>query len=211
MPEEKDKKQNANFKVNRTKTFENLYADEVSRKNRQNETSVYSTVDVLNAAEVRKLLTDAITNKQTLIETSKQLYITNPIYASVINYLATMFTWQYKVMPHRTYTKSKAKAKKKIANQDFKMIYNQMLEIVDGLSLETKFPELLIKLFTTGSTYFTSFLDEDSMTISMLLLPEKYCRTIGQTQYGTYIIEFDFSYFTDLGYSDVKLKEFLKS
>ena len=211
MPEEKNKKQNANFKVNRAKTFENLYSDEVSRKNRQGETSVYSTVDVLNAAAVRKLLTDAITNKQTLIETSKQLYITNPIYASVINYLATMFTWQYKVMPHRTYTKSKAKAKKKIADQDFKMIYNQMLEIVDGLSLETKFPELLIKLFTTGSTYFTSFLDEDSMTISMLLLPEKYCRTIGQTQYGTYIIEFDFSYFADLGYSDEKLKIFLKS
>lgn len=92
MPK-KDKKQNAtNFRVNRTKEFDNLYADESSRKNRQGETLVYSTVDVKNAAAVRKLLNDAISNKQTLVETSKQLYITNPIYASVINYLAEMFT-----------------------------------------------------------------------------------------------------------------------
>ena len=211
MPE-KDKKQNAtNFRVNRSKEFDNLYNDEVSRKNRQGETLVYSTVDVKNAAAVRKLLNDAITNKQTLVETSKQLYITNPIYASVINYLAEMFTWQYKVTPHRVYTKSKAKARKQIADKDFQIVYSQMLELVDGLSIETKFTELLIRLFTTGSTYFTSYLDEDSMTINMLLLPEKYCRTIGQTQYGTYIIEFDFSYFTDLGYSELTLKDFLKS
>ena len=211
MPE-KDKKQNvANFRVNRTKEFDNLYNDEVSRKNRQGETLVYSTVDVKNAAAVRKLLNDAITNKQTLVETSKQLYITNPIYASVINYLAEMFTWQYKVTPHRVYTKSKAKARKQIADADFQIVYSQMLELVDGLSIETKFTELLTRLFVTGSTYFTSYLDEDSMTINMLLLPEKYCRTIGQTQYGTYIIEFDFSYFTDLGYSETTLKDFLKS
>ena len=211
MPE-KDKKQNvANFRVNRTKEFDNLYADESSRKNRQGETLVYSTVDVKNAAAVRKLLNDAITNKQTLVETSKQLYITNPIYASVINYLAEMFTWQYKVTPHRVYTKSKAKARKQIADKDFQIVYSQMLELVDGLSIETKFTELLTRLFVTGSTYFTSYLDEDSMTINMLLLPEKYCRTIGQTQYGTYIIEFDFSYFTDLGYSETTLKDFLKS
>lgn len=208
----KDKKQNAtNFRVNRSKEFDNLYNDEVSRKNRQGETLVYSTVDVKNAAAVRKLLNDAITNKQTLVETSKQLYITNPIYASVINYLAEMFTWQYKVTPHRVYTKSKAKARKQIADADFQIVYSQMLELVDGLSIETKFTELLTRLFITGSTYFTSYLDEDSMTINMLLLPEKYCRTIGQTQYGTYIIEFDFSYFTDLGYSETTLKDFLKS
>lgn len=211
MPKEKSKDTNVNFKVNRAKGFENLYNDEVSRKNRQGETSVYSTVEVQNAAAVRKLLLDSITNKENLVETSKQLYITNPIYASVINYLAQMFTWQYKVTPHRVYTKSKAKARKQVSDIDFQIIYSQMLELVDGLALETKFPELLIRLFTTGSTYFTTFLDEDSMTLSMLLLPEKYCRTVGQTQYGTYIIEFDFYYFSDLGYSEEKIKEFLKS
>lgn len=211
MPEEKDKKQVANFRVNRAKEFLNMYENETSRKNRQGETSVYSTTDVLKAAEVRKLLKQAITDKATLVDTSKQLYVTNPIYASVINYLATMFTWQYKVTPHRVYTKSKAKASKKIADKDFQMVYSQMLELADGLAIETKLPELLIRLFTTGATYFTSYLDEDSMTINILLLPEKYCRDIGQTQYGTYIIEFDFSYFTDLGYSEETLKAFLKT
>ena len=86
-----------------------------------------------------------------------------------------------------------------------------MLELADGLMIETTFPELLTKLFITGGTYFTTFFNEDSLTVNMIVLPEKYCRTVGQTQYGTYIIEFDFSYFTDLGYSEAKLNEFLKS
>lgn len=200
------------FRINRAKAFEDIYSDEVSRQNRQNQNSVYNvSTSITTAAAVRKLLTDAITNKQTLIETSKQLYVTNPIYASVINYLANMFTWQYKVIPHKVWTKSKAKARKTLPEEDYMMIYNHMLEIVDGLSFETVFPQLLTKLFITGATYFTTFLDEDSLTISTIILPEKYCRTVGQTQYGTYIIQFDYSYFTDLGYNKDQLTTFFKS
>ena len=209
MPD--DKKKEGQFRVNRAKELNDLYTDEVSRKNRQNQTSVYAVNPVATAAAVRKLLKDAITNKQSLVETSKELYITNPIYASVINYLANIFTFQYKVMPHKVYTKSKAKAKKKLNDEDFGMLYRQMLEIADGLMIETTFPELLTKLFITGATYFTTFFNEESLTVNMIVLPEKYCRTVGQTQYGTYIIEFDFAYFTDLGYSAEKLKEFMKS
>lgn len=212
MPaEKKDKKEKTNFRINRAKVFQELYADEVSRKNRQGETSIYATGTVTTAKMVRDLLNTAISDKTSLVETSKQLYITNPIYASVINYLANMFTWQYKVTPHKIWTKSKAKARKKLKDEDFNIIYSQMLEIVDGLAIETKFPELLTKLFITGSTYWTTFFDEDQLTVSMVLLPEKYCRTIGQTQFGTYIIQFDFSYFADLGYNDEDLNKFLKS
>lgn len=198
------------FRINRVKSLSSLYEDEVSRKNRSSQTLTYSSGTYTTAAQVRAALESAIANKETIVQSSKELYITNPIYASVINYLANMFTGQYKVVPHRTYTKSKSKAKKVISEDDYRIIYGLMVEIVDGLSIETLMPELLTRLFINGATYFTTVLDEESLTISTLILPEKYCRTIGQTQYGSYIIQFDCSYFTDLGYNEPDLKEFLK-
>ncbi len=205
-----NKKKVTDFKVNRTKKLENLYEDEVSRKNRVNETYTYQTGSYQTAAQVREALKNAIASKQTIVESSKELYLINPIYASIINYLANIYSFQYKVIPHKLWTKSKAKAKKQIKAEDFNITYGYMNEIVDGLAIETLFPELLTKLFITGSTYFTTLLNEESLTVSTLLLPEKYCRTVGQTQYGTYIIQFDCSYFTDLGYTELQLKDFLK-
>ena len=122
-----------------------------------------------------------------------------------------MYLWRYKVTPHRVYTKSKAKAKKQMKADEYNLTYNLMLEVVDGLSIETKFPALLSLLFTTGSVYFSTICDEDSITIDTLLLEPKYCRKIGETQYGTAIIQFDFSYFDSLGFNDRDLKDYLKS
>lgn len=90
-------------------------------------------------------------------------------------------------------------------------IYHLMLEVVDGLSIETKFPLILSKLFIEGSVYLTTFSNEDSITINSLLLPSKYCRKIGETQYGTAIIQFDFSYFADLGLTKQQLEEYFLS
>lgn len=101
MDDKQDKKKVTKFRVNRAKSFEDIYSDEVSRKNRQNQTSVYNSTALSKAAQVRDLLKKAISDKNSLVESSKELYALNPIYASVINYLANIFTWQYKVTPHR--------------------------------------------------------------------------------------------------------------
>ena len=119
--------------------------------------------------------------------------------------------WRYKVTPHKVYTKSKTKAKKQIKEDDYRIIYNQMLEVVDGLSIETKFPNILAQLFIRGAVYITTYCDEDSVSIDTLLLPDKYCRKIGETQFGVNIIEFDFSYFDDLNLSNDDLNDYLKS
>lgn len=210
MAEEKKEQNITDFRVNRAKTLADLYSDEVSRKNRADQTSVYAANTYTTAEEVRRALINALSSKKSLVESSKQLYTTNPIYASVINYLATIYLFQYKVIPHKVYTSKNKKAKKQIKVDDYRALYGYMNEIVDGLGIETLFPELLTRLFTTGATYFTTIFNEESLTVSTLLLPEEYCRTIGQTQYGTYIIQFDCSYFTNLGYSAENLKVFLK-
>jgi len=204
-------KKPTNFKINRAKELETLYVDEVSRKQRQGAALDSSSLKYATPTAVREALYKAISERGTIIENSEKLYAVNPLYAMIINYYANMYTWQYKVTPHKVWTKSKAKARKQLAEEDFNITYNLMLEIADGLNIENKFPDILIKLFTSGAVYISTYLDEDSLTINSLLLPAKYCRTIGQTQFGTYIIQFDCSYFTNLGYTETELNEFFKT
>ena len=195
------------FRKNRIDKLKSMYADDQSSRRRQDNKPNYQATDYENAAAVRKALWDSIGDPTSLVETSRKLYATNPIYASVINYLADMYTWNYKVTPHKLYAKTKAKLKKKMKDDDFQLMYNLMLEVADGLSIETKFPSLLTLLFMTGSVYFTTYCDEENYAIDTILLPNKYCRKIGETQFGTAIIQLDMSYIDDLGGNSDELKK----
>ena len=204
------KEENSQFRINRVKKLESLYADEISTRRRFNQ-SPSRTSRPAKAAAVRELLIKSITDRENAVRLSKELFATNPIYANVINYLSNMYMWRYKVTPHKTFKKSKAQLKKRLTGVDFELMYDEMLEAVDGLSIETKFPALLSMLFIEGAVFFTTYHDEESVTLDTLILPNKYCRKIAETQYGTAIIEFNYSYFSDLGLTDAELKEYLKS
>ena len=199
------------FKINRAQKLKKLYSDETSSRRRYDQTPSYRVGSYTTAKDVRAALVDGISNPSTAIETSKQLYATNPIYAEVIDYLANMYLWRYKITPHKVYSKSKAKLKKQLKADEYNLLYNLMLEVVDGLSIETIFPEMLTRLFVTGSVFYTTISDEDSLTVNTLLLESSYCRKIADTQYGTAIIQFDFSYFESLGLDEKALKDYLKS
>lgn len=80
-----------NFKIDRVKTLSEIYSDDASARRRHDQTARYNSGTYKTAAEVRDALNKALTNKDTIVETSKQLYATNPIYASAINYLSDMF------------------------------------------------------------------------------------------------------------------------
>lgn len=202
---------NAQFSTSRSKQLASLYSDEPSSKRKRNASTTYSSVNYSTAEQVRKALNNATADKKSIIETSKQLFVTNPIYASIINYLTNMYMWKTKVIPHRIYTQSKAIGAKMIDNDDYTVLYNLMLEIMEGLSLKTKIPLLLQKLFVEGSVFFTTVSDEDSLTVDTLILPTNYCRKVAETQFGTAIVEFDMSYFSTLGLSEADLKTYLKS
>lgn len=199
------------FRINRVQKLKQLYSDEPSIKRRFDQTATYKKGTYATAKAVRTALEQAITNRTSIVETSKQLYATNPIYASVIDYISNMYMWRYKVLPHKVYSKSKAKARKQVKEEDFSLIYNLMLEAVDGLSIETKFPAMLSLLYINGGVYFTTFFEEESLAVNTMLLPDQYCRKIGETQYGTNIIQFDFSYFQNLGVQGKELQDLLKS
>lgn len=193
------------------KAIRQMYSDEFDRKRRIDETPSYSTNTYVNASAVRTALKNSFTNLDPIRQSSNFYYAINPIYSSLIDYLSNMFMWRYKVTPHKVWTKSKAKANKKTNAQDYLLEYNHMLEVVDGLNIETKFPKLLAQLMLNGVVGFTTICDEESLTIDTIIFPVKYFKKVGETQYGTGIVQFDYSYFDNLGYNNEQLKEFLTS
>ena len=197
----------AKFTKVRTKNWQQVYSDEYSLMRGYDRTKQPSGAAVDTPESVRELLEKAFADPETAAETSLEYYASNPIYAQILNYLSNMFSWYYKVMPHRVYTASKAKARKPINEEDYGRIYNLMLEIVEGINIETKFPQLLLLLFQKGAVYFTTDLNEETYSIETILLPNKYCRKVGMTQFGTAIIQFDFSYFDSLGLGADQLKQ----
>lgn len=207
----KTQKDEANFRINRVNKLKDLYSDEQSTKRAYNRQQGYPVKDFSNAKDLRDAMWKQVSDPSNLVELSKKLYAINPIYASIINYLSDMYCWRYKVTPHKVYSKSKAKLRKQKKDEDFALMYNLMLEVADGLSIETKFPALLTLVYLTGAVYWTTVCDEESITIDTIMLPNKYCRKVAQTQYGTAIIEFDFSYFQNLGLQGDDLTNYLKN
>lgn len=204
--------------VSRKEDLKNLYGDETDTRRRYDRSGPAAHLGKYNsAADVRNAL-NKVANagadnsyKKTLAEVSEALYATNPIYKSIIDYMVNMFKWDYKVIPHKLYTNSKAAARRHLKADDFMQIYNQQLEIVDGLALPIKGPNLLTTLFLKGAVYYTTLNDADSLTIDTLILPNAYCRKIGDTQFGTAIISFDMSYFSSVGLAADQLDEYFES
>lgn len=195
------------------KTF---YDGESSQRNQLNNLPNYKslTSKIKKIEEITAILQKAINTginsnqKQVLVDTSTRMYMTNPIYADIINYLSKLFMFRYKVIPHKLYTSSKAKVLDDTTNQkDYETIYHEMLEVIDGISIETIFPEILTNLFVAGMVCPSTVVDKRKMCLSTLLLPPTYCRPIGQTQYGTSIIQFDFSYFDKILNSYEKIED----
>lgn len=89
--------------------------------------------------------------------------------------------------------------KDKVASANYEEIYKLMGEIVDGLSIETAYPAVLTNLEIKGAVYLYVVKATSSKTLTTISLPPKYCRTFAQTQFGTYMYQFDFSYFDSLG------------
>lgn len=204
-------------KVSRN-NLKNFYDDETTRGNRFNQPYSYKNLKLKKAEEVRNILQKAInsgiasTQKQVLVEASTRLYMTNPIYKSIIDYFANFFIYRYKVVPHKLMTNSRVKKLNADAvNKKYDLTYREMLEVVDGIGIETIYPEILTNLYTQGSVYLTTVFDKERFCVSTLLLPPHYCKTIAQTQYGTAIIQFRMDYFDGLYANEKELYEYIKT
>ena len=134
---------------------------------------------------------------------SETLYDTNLVYQKILNYYTSMYYWRYVTTPRLI------KGNKKLNHTEYSEMYNTMLEISDGMSIEVTFPRILLKLFQDGQVFLYAAKDTTSKTITTLILPAKYCRTGLRTQFGTTIVEFDFSFFAKQGLNKEEIVQLL--
>lgn len=185
------------FKITRAKIKE-MYESDVSIKRNVNKTTSSS-------ATINTLSTDTLSNNYyaltTELETqrrySNELYTFYPIYAGLLDYLSNMYLWRYTYVPRMVKERTNA--------ADYKEIYDLIGEVVDGISIETTFPIVLTELYINGAVFLLTTKNTSSKTIATLSLPSKYCRVNAVTQFGTYIFQFDFSYFDSLGLNKEEL------
>ena len=79
------------FRIDRVKKLKNLYSDEPSARRRYDQNVSQGVTSYNSAAEVRTALKNAVSNRNSIVEASKQLYATNPVYASIIDYMSNMY------------------------------------------------------------------------------------------------------------------------
>ena len=204
--EELNQFRSTRIKKNKT-VWANMYAGETATNKRYDRANSLSSLSIAGINDIKDALRDALKNSDKLALFSEQLYATNILYANVINYLTNMFMWRYTVTPHKVYQKG---GTGEVSPEDYRKSYDMMIEVVDGLCIENIFPRILRQLFIDGEVYFTTTADEDIKSVNTIILPRKYCRRIGETKYGTNIIEFNCQYFDNLGLANDNLKKFLE-
>lgn len=185
------------FKITRS-AIQEMYKDDASVVRNVNQSQAASTTIGNLTVETFNNNYYNVGNLDLIRGYSREAYAFYPIYAAVIDSLSNMFYWRYVFYPRLV--KEKANA------SDYQELYSNMAEVVDGLALETTMPALLSKLFVDGSLYLITMRRTGSKTVTTLILPPKYCRISGMTQFGTNSFQFDCSYFDSLGLNKEQLE-----
>ena len=142
-------------------------------------------------------------------EASEVLVATNGIYAQIIEYYTNIPLFRYTVIPQ--------KIKNDRTGQDsmvkYEEVYQRMIAVVDGISLEVTLPKILQTGLIYGIIYLYSDKDKSSETIETFMLPNVYCKKGFATNFGTDTVIFDFKFFDDFkmkltsGSSGMKITE----
>jgi hypothetical protein len=180
----------AQFKTFRKK-INNIYGDDTAVNNRYGQRQLpFRINDQLDRREelIAELRRSWSAPKE-ISKISRQLHNIDANYSKLISYYANMFFIRYTVLPVQL------RKEIAVADQIYMEEYNRMLEVTEGMTLEQIIPEALEELVINGSVYLTSYKDNSTKTISIIILPHDFCRTVFKTTLGTNVIEFDFRYF----------------
>jgi hypothetical protein len=190
LPEGFDNSDVSQFKTFRKK-INNIYGDDTAVNNRYGQRQLpFRINDQLDRREeLQAELRRSWNAPKEISKISRQLHNIDANYAKLISYYSNMFYVRYTIMPVQL------RKDIPVADQIYMEEYNRMIEVTEGMSLEQIVPEALEELMINGSVYLTSYKDNSTKTISIIILPHDYCRTVFKTTLGTNVIEFDFRYF----------------
>lgn len=179
-----------------------LYTDTIDVGNQYNRNKTYQAANYSTQTDVLTALNQSDADPYKLIDLSSKLYATDASYKKIIDYYATIYDINYYVVPRKINSKKEDK---------LDVIYPLMIEIADGLSLDTKIPNLLINLFKKGGVYFIIYFSKESNSVNTLILPNKFTKRVGETELGTDVIKLDVSYFDNLGLTPEQIKATLET
>lgn len=204
-----NKQHRYSFKKERIKDGDTvtLYSDSIALNNSRDRTSSYGASLYESHEKIIEALTDADASNIEVIKNSRKLYAINPIYEKIVDYYSSINKIRYFTTPRFMGDKSS----KKLSGEDWEKVYRSIIDGVDGLNLETVLPKMLGIIQLEGGVFFALYKDEDSNTLTTIILPTEYCRKIGQTQFNTSVISFNYQYFNSLGLTEDELKTVLKA
>lgn len=107
-----------------------------------------------------------------------------------------MFHVRYTVMP------TLLKRARALPEESYLNTYGDIMQVVEGMSLETTIPTLLKEIYLAGSVYVYTEKYNPAKTLSMIILPQEYCRPVLKTNHGTFIVQFNFDYFYKMNQED---------
>lgn len=124
---------------------------------------------------------------------SETLVSTNGIYSEIIQYFVNLPLYRYTVIPGQV-----KKLRETGAEEKYAAVYEKMISVVDGISIDVTFPKILQTGLIYGIIYLYTDKDQNSETVETLMLPNAYCRKGFATNFGTDTITFDFKFFDDI-------------
>jgi hypothetical protein len=146
--------------------------------------------------QIDKLIRDAYDEPWKAGEVSRSLEAVDSIYAKLVSYFSDMFHVRYTVIP------TLLNRARSLNEESYLDKYNNIMQVVEGMSLETTIPTLLKEIYLTGSVYVYTEKYNPAKTLSMIILPQEHCRPVLKTNHGTYIIQFNFDYFAKMNTVD---------
>jgi hypothetical protein len=146
--------------------------------------------------QIDKLIRDAYDEPWKAGEVSRSLEAVDSKYAKLISYFADMFHVRYTVIP------TLLKRARALPEAEYLNKYNDIMQVVEGMSLETTIPTLLKEIYLAGSVFIYTEKYNPAKTLSMIILPQEYCRPVLKTNHGTFIVQFNFDYFYKMNTTD---------
>ena len=164
--ETKEKLASGNFKRYQG-NINNLYSDDRILLGMAGGRKAYYNPTAVQNRE--KLLADLRTNLNsptTASKVSETLMAIDGVYADIVNFYVNMPLYRYTTVPVQTKTKEKLVDQKK-----YKDVYDRMIGVVDGISIEVIFPKILMFGMIYGVAYLYTSKDKNSETVETMLLP----------------------------------------
>ncbi len=178
------------------KKINGIYADEKKIKAlRSDSLSGGSYWSITSRDDLEQLLQQAYTSPAAAAAVAKMLESYDPNFAKIISYFADMFYVRYTVLPVDIKSTTVAKD---FDEEEYLVAYKDMLAVADNSHLETSIPAILKELYLSGSVYLYASKYKSANSVSVMMLPQAYCRPVYSTNHGTIVFQFSFKYFDNI-------------